>query len=123
MQKERKVYVKVRPEVAERLRLTAYAPQTADGNYTILVSDLLSKGLCSPFGIDEYVESIGGLRLTPRQAAAEQQGRSSLPLPGDEVEEAESDPSDPSDQSDLSDQSDSASDSSDSSDTETPNPD
>lgn len=70
-------YVKANPKAAQASGQAPYRFQLKDGNYLLREDDIIQLGYSLGFGardIEKTLAAVGGLRLTPPQAAEEQNG-------------------------------------------------
>lgn len=70
------VYIKVTPMVASKLGYVEFRNKTADGNYLLWQSDIMSVNGGS---LNERIERVGGAKLSPVEAKAETDGRVETP--------------------------------------------
>lgn len=77
-------YIKANPVAAEKSGQKDYRLELADGNYILRENDVIQIGYDLGFGIreiDKTIAAIGGIKLTPPQAAQEQDGIECRELP------------------------------------------
>lgn len=79
-------YIKVRPAVSDRMKLTEIRNRTADGNVLLWQADLTD---IEGDTIFERAAAIGGVCLTPQDARKEIDGDLQTALPETETKEEE----------------------------------